>query len=156
MQQEYAALASEVSDITQGTTYNGIPLLSGGNLQFQVGDGQAGSVLSVSTAGLSSTPSFGDISSQSGAQGAVGAIDSLLGSVNGFRAGLGANMNRLSAVSSNLGNSIYNTTSAESQIRDTDYASQSTQLALAQILNNSSTAMLAQANMLPQGVMRLL
>jgi len=158
MQKEYAALASQVSDISQGTTYNGQQLLSGQqDFSYQVGDSANGSsVLNVSTHALSSTPSFGDISNPAGAQGAVGSIDSLMGSVMAMRSGLGASMNRLSATSTNLGNSIAATTGAESQIRDTNYASETTQLALAQILNKSSSSMLAQANLLPTGVMGLL
>jgi len=65
-------------------------------------------------------------------------------------------MNQLSSASSNLGSFVVNAAGAESDIMDTNYAQQSTQLSVNQILNQSSTAMLAQANMLPQGVMALL
>lgn len=158
MQSEYASLASEVSAISQGTTYNGQNLLSGQQkFSFQVGDSAQGtSVLNVSTNALSSAPSFGDVSNPSSAQGAIGSIDSLMRSVMAMRSGLGASMNRLSAASTNLGNDIAATTDAESRIRDTDFAQETTQLALAQILNKSSSSMLAQANLLPSGVMGLL
>jgi len=157
IQQEYSALASEVSDISQSTTYNGIPLLSGQQgFRFQVGDGSPGSVVNVSTGGLSSTLSLGSVSTQSGAQGALATLDSALQSVSALRSGLGSSMNQLSSASGNLGSFVVNATGAESNIMDTNYAQQSTQLSVSQILNQSSTAMLAQANLLPQGIMALL
>jgi len=157
IQQEYYSLASEVSDISQSTSYNGIPLLSGKQgFSFQVGDGSPGSVVNVSTGSLASTLSLGSVSTQSGAQGALATLDSALQSVSALRSGLGSSMNQLSSASSNLGSFVLNSTSAESNIMDTNYAQQSTQLSVNQILNQSSTAMLAQANLLPQGVMALL
>ena len=65
-------------------------------------------------------------------------------------------MNQLSSASPNLGSNIASVSAAESLIRDTDYASAATRMATSQILTKSSNAMLAQANLLPKGVMGLL
>ena len=73
-----------------------------------------------------------------------------------MRSDVGASMNRLEKTVANLGVSITNTTDAESRIRDTDFASESTKFTRNQILTNSAQSMLAQANQLPQGVLSLL
>jgi flagellin len=157
IQQEYSSLASEVSDITQSTQYNGMQLLAGNQpFSFQVGDGSPGSNIAVAAAGLSSIPSLGDVSTLPGAQGALASIDTVMGSVSALRSGLGATMNQLSSASTYLGSNIASVSAAESLIRDTDYASATTQLSTSQILTQSSNAMLAQANLLPKGVMGLL
>lgn len=153
IQQEFTSLASEVTDLTQSTQYNGLPLLDGNQaLSVQAGDA---STIGVAIAGLSS-PSLGDVSTQSAAQGAMASIDSVLGSVSALRSGLGASMNQLSSAASNLGSNIAGLASAESLVRDTDYARTSTQLTINQILTQSSNAMLSQANLLPKGVLGLL
>jgi flagellin len=65
-------------------------------------------------------------------------------------------MNRLEATVTNLGSSVTNLTDAESRIRDTDFASETTKFTRNQILTQSATSMLAQANQLPSGVLTLL
>ena len=157
IQQEYSSLASEVSGITRSTSYNGLQLLSGNQgFTFQVGAGSPGSTLDAATAGLPSLLSLGSVSTQVGAQGALASLDSAMGSVTALRSGLGASMNQLSSASPNLGSNIASVSAAESLIRDTDYASAATRMATSQILTKSSNAMLAQANLLPKGVMGLL
>jgi flagellin len=132
-------------------------LLAGNQpFSFQVGDGSPGSNIAVAAAGLSSIPSLGDVSTLPGAQGALASIDTVMGSVSALRSGLGATMNQLSSASTYLGSNIASVSAAESLIRDTDYASATTQLSTSQILTQSSNAMLAQANLLPKGVMGLL
>ncbi len=79
-----------------------------------------------------------------------------LSRVNQMRSDIGAMINRLEHASNNLLNQISNTQAAESILRDADYASEAVQLSKNQILTQSSTAMLAQSNMLPQGMLQLL
>ena len=73
-----------------------------------------------------------------------------------MRSDMGAYVNRLEFAISNLGNQIYNTQDAESRIRDVDFAKETTEFTRSQILTQSATSMLAQANNVPQGVLSLL
>ena len=160
IQSEYTALKSEITRIAQATTYNGINLLATtSSFSFQVSSAKSGasSTISFSVAtNLSGDLSLGSVGSQAAAQTAIASIDSALGSVLSMRSDVGAAMNRLEKTVSNLGSMITNTTDAESRIRDTDFASESTKFTRNQILTNSATSMLAQANQLPQGVLSLL
>jgi len=90
------------------------------------------------------------------AQSAMGTVDSAISTVNSARADVGANQNRLSYASANLATSIENATASESVIRDADVAAEMTQFTKAQILQQAGTAMLAQANTLPQAALSLL
>jgi flagellin len=90
------------------------------------------------------------------AQTAITNIDAVLASVLSLRSTIGSTMNRLDATVTNLGDAVTNLTSAESQIRDTDFASETTQYTRNQILTQSATSMLSQANQLPSGVLKLL
>lgn len=160
IQSEFTALKSEITRIAQATTYNGINLLATtSSFSFQVSSAKSGasSTISFSVAtNLSGDLSLGSVGSQAAAQTAIASIDSALGSVLSMRSDVGAAMNRLEKTVSNLGSMITNTTDAESRIRDTDFASESTKFTRNQILTNSATSMLAQANQLPQGVLSLL
>ncbi|MDP3844617.1 MAG: flagellin [Oxalobacteraceae bacterium] len=97
-----------------------------------------------------------DISTVEGANKALVAIDNALKSVNSARANMGAIQNRFSAVVSNLQSTSENLTASRSRIRDADFASETASLTRGQILQQAGTAMLAQANSLPNGVMALL
>jgi len=83
-------------------------------------------------------------------------IDAALKDINAMRADLGASQNRLGFASSNLQSSIENQSAAKSRIMDTDFASETAKLTRGQILQQAGTAMLAQANSAPNGVMALL
>jgi flagellin len=87
---------------------------------------------------------------------AITRIDKALETLNTQRASLGAVSNRLESTISNLTNIVTNTSSAQSRIQDADFASESTSLARAQILQQASMAMLAQANASKQSVLALL
>ena len=93
---------------------------------------------------------------QTGATAAITALDGALNSVNTLRADLGAKFNRLEHALNNQENQEQNMVAAESVIRDTDFAAETTDFTRNQILMQSSTAMLAQANMIPQNVLQLL
>ena len=97
-----------------------------------------------------------DVSTQSGAQGAITALDAAMKSVSMSQAQLGAFQNRLDAVVSNLTVANLNMNASRSRIQDTDYAKESTNLAKSQIIAQAATAMLAQANQSGQSVLALL
>jgi flagellin len=167
IQQEYAALASEVNRIASATSYNGVQLLStASTFSFQISAASTGGSSTISfnptTAGFSSSVnlstglSFGGVSLQSSATSAISSIDTILGSVLSLRSTIGSTMNRLEATVSNLGDSITNLTDADSRIRDTDFAYESMQFTKNQILTQSAQSMLAQANQLPSAVLSLL
>jgi len=80
----------------------------------------------------------------------------VMNKVNAARAGMGAVMNRLTHVMDNLTSISTNTTASRSQIEDADYAQASTQLARSQIIQQAATAVLAQANVSQQTVLKLL
>ncbi|NYB72641.1 flagellin Hag [Sedimentibacter hydroxybenzoicus DSM 7310] len=182
---EVDALLTEIDRISDSTKFNGIDLLngnmrttgSGGNgvLTLQIG---ANTVLSgtahaadqyerVSLAindmgqtglGLIGTGGTGliDLSSQTGAQAALVTLDAAIKAVSEQRAGLGALQNRLEHTVNNLGVTSENLTAAESRIRDVDMAKEMMQYTKNNILTQAAQAMLAQANMQPQGVLQLL
>ena len=97
-----------------------------------------------------------DISTVSGADNAILAMDAALNSVNSARADLGAVQNRFTSVIANLNTTAENLTASRSRIRDTDFAKETAELTRTQILTQAGTAMLAQANQAPQGVLSLL
>lgn len=97
-----------------------------------------------------------DISTQAGAKAAVGKIKSAINSVSSTRGDLGAIQNRLEHTINNLSVTSENMTAAESRIRDVDMANEMMAYTKNNILVQSSQAMLAQANQLPQGVLQLL
>lgn len=83
-------------------------------------------------------------------------IDNALKTVNERRASLGAIQSRFDNTIANLQTSIENQSAARGRIVDADFAAESANLSRAQILQQASTAMIAQANQVPQGVMKLL
>jgi flagellin len=97
-----------------------------------------------------------DISSSDAAQASIGTIDSALKEINSQRAELGAVSNRLDNTVSNLTNVAINLEGGRGRIEDADFAAESTSLAKSQILQQASTAMLAQANASKQNVLSLL
>ncbi|ABA58825.1 Flagellin [Nitrosococcus oceani ATCC 19707] len=107
------------------------------------------------TSALSSVAQI-DLSSQDGSNSALSVIDKALGSIATQRADLGALQNRFESTISNLQNVSENTSAARSRIRDADFASETAEMTRNQILQQAGTAMLAQANSLPQGVLSLL
>jgi len=165
---EFQAMDDEVTRIASVTNYNGQKLLSG------VGDGRFGNTDSVlwidagSTVNDSITVSIGTLSSsslgintlsvsgQSNATTAIATLDSAVNSVNSTRADIGALVNRLEHAVNNLLVSETNQASAESAIRDVDFASETSNFTKHQILTQSATSMLAQANMMPSTVLSLL
>ncbi len=97
-----------------------------------------------------------DVSSVEGANAALLTIDSALTSINSNRAALGAIQNRFASTISNLQTTTENLSASRSRIQDTDFASETANLTRGQILQQAGTAILAQANSLPNGVLALL
>jgi len=97
-----------------------------------------------------------DISTVEGANDAMNIIDGALANIDSNRADLGAVQNRFTSTISNLSVSIENLSASRSRIQDTDFASETAELTRNQILQQAGTAMLAQANQIPQGVLSLL
>lgn len=97
-----------------------------------------------------------NISTQSGAQSALAVIDSALATIDSQRADLGAVQNRFDNTISNLQNISENASAARGRIQDTDFAAETANLSKNQILQQAGTAILAQANQLPQAVLSLL
>jgi len=179
LNKEYANLISEMDRISDATQFNGKVILHGDanatdddDVAFQVGAngsqtievsfgdfslsagaslnafsaGAAGSFISAQTTG----------SAVSTATAALTAIDSAITSVNSQRATFGAAINQLTYAIDNLSSVKVNAEASRSRILDTDYALETSELARTQIIQQAGTAMLAQANQLPQTVLSLL
>ena len=97
-----------------------------------------------------------DVSSQSGAQSAITAIDAAISTVSAIQSNVGAYENRLSSTVTNLQSMNTNMSSSRSTIQDTNYSTTTTALARSQIISQAATAMLAQANQSGQTVLSLL
>ena len=97
-----------------------------------------------------------DISTVAGANAALSSIDAALQTIDSTRASLGAVQNRFTSTVSNLQNSSQNVSAARSRIQDTDFAAETANLSRAQVLQQAGTAMVAQANQMPQQVLKLL
>ena len=97
-----------------------------------------------------------DISNTANADFAIAAMDSALSAVNAGRADLGAYQNRFSSAISNVQTTSENLTASRSRIVDTDFAAETATLSRNQVLQQAGTAMLAQANAMPQSVLALL
>ena len=108
------------------------------------------------TAGALGSAGALDFSTNAGAQAAINTIDTQIASISTARAGLGAMQNRFEHTIKNINVSVENLSASESRIRDTDMASEMVSFTRAQILSQAGTAMLAQANQIPQGVLSLL
>ena len=169
---EATALKDELTRISDKTTFNNVKLLDGTfNNKFQVGYAAGDTIdvtiaqdfdstglgvagVSLTTAGAPSAD--GGVTPGTGAQGAIELIDKAIGTVSTARANLGALQNRFEHTITNLNVAVENLSASESRIRDTDMASEMVNFTRAQILSQAGTAMLAQANQAPQGVLRLL
>ncbi|CAM2934495.1 flagellin [Paenibacillus sediminis] len=160
MNSEYTSLKNAIDGIANNTKFNGISLLdgTGPTVTIQIGGTASESVLmnlgniKVTAAGLT----LGNLSSATFAAAELSAVDTAIGTVNTARSTLGAFQNQLEHVYNNLGATSENLQAAESRIRDTDMASEMMNYTKFNILQQASTAMLAQANQAPQGVLQLL
>ena len=167
LQKEVAALKTEISRISTDTQFNKVDLLTNNfSAAFLVG-ANSGQTISVNLSGPNlqgingfsatglgigdlSVATFGDASA------ALVAIDNAISAVGGARADLGALTNRFQSTIRNLTNISENVSGARSQIRDTDFASETAELTRNQIIQQASTTILSQANQRPQAALQLL
>jgi flagellin len=172
--QEFDALRKEIDRISAVTNYNGMELISSSASRFGLSGASTNTsfwIDSNSTAGvdsitvtletmtvssLNSNLNTASLTTQSNAASAISYIDTAMDSVNSSRAKIGAYINRLEHAINNLMVSETNQQSAESMIRDVNFANETTRFTRNQILLQSGTAMLAQSNMVPQSVLSLL
>ncbi|MDE2399198.1 MAG: flagellin FliC [Burkholderiales bacterium] len=165
---EYQALASEIQRVLGGTAFNGQNILGSGatTVNFQIGANTTSNdsisismtnmtVDSTITAVTGSTASLAT-TSDSAIASVINNIDSALATINTQRSDMGAYENRFNAVISNLNTSVQNQSAAQSRIMDANFAAETANLSRAQVLQQAGNAMVAQANQLPQMVLKLL
>lgn len=164
---EFGQLASEIGRVLGGTTFNGKSILGtdAGTLTFQVGANvTANDSIDITTKNLTTDTaittvtgaSIGSASDATAIATVITDIDSAIDEINSQRATFGASQNRFNSVVSNLQTSVENQSAASSRITDADFAAETANMSRAQILQQAGTAMVAQANQLPQSVLRLL
>jgi flagellin len=164
LDEEYQALASEVTRVLEGTKFNGNSLLnaSAGDMAFQVGaDAVATDAITVSltdmTAGTGMTAALaGGITSSAEALARMTNLDAAIDEVTSARSNLGSVQNRFESVVANLSTTTENLQAAKGRIVDADFAVETSNMSRAQVLQQAGNAMLAQANQAPQQVMSLL
>ena len=172
---EFAALRSEIDRIADNTEWNGNTILNGtaggtsaSSVTFQIGvdggqtiavdfgnmtDGSGGTMNGISSSVITGTTAA---SGQTNATSAISALDTAIEAVSNQRSAFGAGSNRLEHALDNLTNVKVNAEASRSRILDTDYAESTSELARTLIIQQAGTAMLAQANQLPQTVLALL
>jgi len=161
---EIDQLGTEIDRVQSATQFNNQNLLTGDftNKSLQVGANSSNTItinisnMDASSIGLGKAGSAIQVSSASAAGNSIDRIKSAIASVSKQRSELGAVQNRLEHTIKNLDNVVENTTAAESQIRDTDMASQMVEYSKNNILAQAGQSMLAQANQSNQGVLSLL
>ena len=168
---EYTHLLSEIDRISNATKYNSQSLLSGDG--FGVPGGESSvlhigpnnntlvdliqiEIYTVTTSSTGLNLRNSNLLGKNNIISTISSVDSAIQSVNRYRAHLGAYVNRLEHTVRNLDNQYANMSAAESTIRDTDFAQATSEFTRNQIISQSATAMLAQANMVPQSVLQLL
>jgi len=152
LQLEFSALNAELNQIENTVKFNGMTIF---RRRFTLQSGaNSGDTTAFSVGGL--TVPGGAVNTQPSASAAITILTQSINSLSTNRAHLGAIQNRLEFKIANLDNSAENLAAAESRIRDADMAKMMTEFTKNNILFQASTAMLAQANALPQGVLQLL
>jgi flagellin len=152
---EFQQLTLEVGRIAAQTKFNGSAIVgpSAGAQVFQVGP-NGGDTLTITTTQI--TTITGDVTTAANASSVLAAIDAKLDTISTSRAEYGAAMSRFNMAIQNLQVSAENQSAARGRIMDADYAAETANMSRAQILQQAGTAMVAQANQLPQQVLQLL
>ena len=175
LQQEFAQMQEEIVRITDDAgKFNGLMLFDGSAITQQVGadGGQEFTGVAIDLQSTTATDLDGSgggattwaelvdgtvsVDSQSNASDAVTAVNAGIDYISGLRADVGAEMKRMDQTLEGLLNYQENITATESRIRDVDVAKETSEMSKYSILQQVGTAMLAQANQLPQGVLQLL
>lgn len=157
---ELTSLTSEVDNIAKTTKFNGISLLDNDAVsKIQIG-ANSGEQLEVKNADMQSAALFDggaiDVTDVATANATIDTLDKAIELVSAHRSDLGANQNRLEHTINNLTTTKENLAEANSRIRDVDMAEEMMEFTKSNILSQAATAMLAQANQMPQGVLQLL
>ncbi|MEO3678976.1 flagellin N-terminal helical domain-containing protein [Rheinheimera fenheensis] len=162
IQQEYDELAASIQNIADNTEFGGLKLLdgSGQTAVFQIG-ANAGQKIAIDLSNSygSGATGLNVAAVQLGADDAASSLDTLdaaILSIDSARTELGAWQNVLGTTIRNLTNISENVSASRSRIRDTDYARETTELTRTQIIQQSSTSVLAQANQRPQAALSVL
>jgi len=164
LNEEFRALGDEIGRTLTSTKFNGLQILGSdaGTQTFQVGANSGDTIAVITTRLDTNTTVTAAIGSSSGitsasvAGAALDNIDKALEVLNSQRATYGAAQNRFEAVIGNLQIASENQAAARARIMDADFAAETANLSRAQILQQAGTAMVAQANALPQSVLKLL
>ena len=166
MNTEFTALAAQITFIASNTQFNGMKVLDGNGgatgttsvYTFQVGANNTQTMtVTLGSMGLTALGlTTAAVGAAASAASALADVDAALTVVNTARATLGASINRLTHAVDNLSNVAQNATESRSKIADTDYAQATSDLARQQIIQQAGTAMLAQANQMPNMVLALL
>ena len=175
MNSEFVALREEIDRIADNTQWNGQNILDGSagasvgksTVAFQIGANEKQTISTAFGNFNNTTGSLSGLASKrlsaatiasaiTVASGAIGELDTVITDVSAQRATFGAVSNRLTHAIDNLTNVKTNSEAARSRILDTDYSAATSEMARAQIIQQAGTAMLAQANALPQTVLALL
>ena len=169
LQKEVDALRTEISRIATTTQFAGVEVLSGAfSARFLVG-ANSGQTISVNlssqalvragVAGFSATGlgiTTSDVLTETNASALLTSVDTAISAIGGLRADLGALQNRFQSTIRNLSNISENVSAARSQIKDTDFATETANLTRNQIIQQASTTILSQANQRPQSALSLL
>jgi flagellin len=159
IEQEVTELGSEISRISTDTTFNGITLLTGtATVTFQIGanDGQTITISAINLYGAGSGYAVDSAIFTAFSTTTLASIDTAIQGVATVRATFGSAQNRIEHALNNLAAYEENLQASESRIRDVDMAAEMVKFTKYQILQQAGTAMLAQANVMPQSVLRLL
>ena len=161
--QEFQLLELQIGTIVSGTSFNDNQLIDGslsGGVNFQVGRGTGPNALIPLTVVDSDATALGlndeSLSSATGAQAAIDALDTAIQSIATTRGTLGATQNRLSVTISLSETQNDNLSAAMSRIQDTDVAAETANMTHQQILQQAATSILAQANQMPQTALSLI
>jgi len=167
LQKEVSALRTEISRIATDTQFGSVNLLDGNfSASFLVGanagqtisvnlsSGNLGSINGFSATGLGITTN--SVATADGASSLLSDVDAAISGIGAVRADLGALQNRFQSTIRNLSNISENVSAARSQIKDTDFATETANLTRNQILQQASTTVLSQANQRPQAALQLL
>jgi flagellin len=173
LKQEFDDLSAEINRVVKVTDFNGVKVLADANIEttgldFQIGaNNTANDRINIKITNLSADTTLdavtgvaggtaADISTATGAQGALDSIDTALKTINTVRSTLGSAQNRFDYTVSNLEISNENTSAAKGRITDADFATETSNMSKASILQQAGTSMLAQANSQAQQVLTLL
>ena len=181
---EFVALRNQIDEIADNTQWNGVNILDGNTtihtsqnsanqVNFHIGANASQTIVldlgdfnlaagaTASSAGVSvgiygASIASTALSSQSASNTAITTINTAIAGVEAYRATYGSIINRLEYAADNLANVSQNTSASRSRVLDADYASETTELARTQIIQQAATAMLSQANQQAQSVLALL